>query len=147
MATDPPFKERVQARQRAWYEKNRETFNAKRREKFCKNRHYRVAHNLRCRLRAALQRFRAGKEASAVVDVGCTLEELVAHIEAQLTPEMGGWENYGNQDGNWSLDHVVPFAAFNLDDPAEQRKACHYTNLRPLLHVENLKKGSTRTEL
>ena len=40
------------------------------------------------------------------------------------------------------IDHMMPLASFDLTKPEEQRKACHYTNLQPMLPSENLSKGS-----
>ena len=40
------------------------------------------------------------------------------------------------------IDHMMPLASFDLTKPEEQRKACHYTNLQPMLPSENMSKGS-----
>ena len=40
------------------------------------------------------------------------------------------------------IDHMMPLASFDLTKPEEQRKACHYTNLQPMLPSENISKGS-----
>jgi len=69
--------------------------------------------------------------------IGCSAEELVAHLEAQFTEGMT-WENYGE----WHVDHVRPCASFDLTDPAQQRQCFHHTNLQPLWAEENLTKGS-----
>lgn len=139
LATEDGFRERVRNRNREWWGRNREAQNEKLRAKFRENPQYRVAHNLRVRLRIALRRTRAGKAASALVDTGCTLPELVRHLERQWLPGMS-WENYGNGPGQWSIDHIRPLAAFDLTDSEQQRQACHYTNLQPMWHVENLRK-------
>ncbi len=77
---------------------------------------------------------------SAVRDLGCTITEFVAHIEALFTEGMTR-ENYG---AAWELDHKLPLSSFNLRDAAQFRAACHYTNIQPLLIADHLEK--TRNE-
>jgi len=53
------------------------------------------------------------------------------------------WDNYGRV---WVLDHIMPCAAFDMS-VAEQRQRCfHWSNLRPILHADNAKKGATIPE-
>ena len=144
MATDPTLRERVAERARAWGAKNREHTRDRYRQKLRENPQFRVAHNLRVRLRIALRRFRAGKATSAVLNVGCTIADVVEHIEAQWLPGMS-WENYGNKKGQWSLDHIRPLSSFDLTDPAQQAAAVHFSNLQPLWHEENLRKWASYT--
>jgi len=96
----------------------------------------RLARALRGRIRDALAgKFRAG---SPVRDLGCTLDELVAHIEAQWTEGMS-WDAYGQR--GWHIDHIKPLASFDLTDRGQFLEAAHYTNLQPLWAIDNLKKG------
>lgn len=73
-------------------------------------------------------------------NIGCTGQELVKYIENQWTEGMS-WDNYGWGKDKWTIDHIRPISNFlkNGEDP---RKANHYTNLRPLWFIENMKKGS-----
>jgi len=48
-------------------------------------------------------------------------------------------ENHGKV---WHIDHILPCVFFNLNDPNEQKKCFHYTNLQALFVHENLSKGS-----
>ena len=57
-------------------------------------------------------------------------------MEAQFQDGMS-WEN----KGSWAVDHIRPLSSFNFDDEAEQRAACHYSNLQPLWASDNLKKS------
>ena len=51
------------------------------------------------------------------------------------------WENYGNKIGKWSIDHILPITLF-YTQPELLNKLIHYTNLRPMWHLDNLKKGN-----
>lgn len=71
--------------------------------------------------------------------LGCTLEEAFIHLESQFQDGMS-WDNYGKY--GWHIDHIKPIASFDLTDPEQIKKACHYTNLQPLWASENLSKSS-----
>lgn len=74
--------------------------------------------------------------------VGYSLEELMAHLEAQFEPPMS-WDNYGFY--GWHIDHKKPLASFEYstpDDP-EFKRALALSNLRPLWAEENWRKGYT----
>jgi hypothetical protein len=72
--------------------------------------------------------------------VGCTIDELKIHLESLFVEGMT-WENYGNGTNKWNIDHIIPCLYFDLTDAEEQRKCFHYTNLRPLWGIDNIKKG------
>lgn len=81
-----------------------------------------------------------GKKACKTHDlIGCTVPELMRHLEAQFTDRMT-WENYGRY--GWHIDHIRPCASFDLTDPEQQRACFHYTNLQPLWWDENIRKGA-----
>lgn len=97
---------------------------------------YQIKHSLRCRLHSALSR--GHKHGSAVRDLGCSIEELKSYIESKFQEGMN-WDNW-TTDG-WHLDHIIPLASFDLTNPEEFKKACHYTNLQPLWAKDNLAKS------
>ena len=66
--------------------------------------------------------------------IGCSPEELKAHLESLFTEGMT-WENYG-KDG-WHVDHIRPICSFTAE---EWEQVNHYTNLRPLWAEDNLAK-------
>ena len=68
--------------------------------------------------------------------LGCTIEEMRTFLEAEFEEGMT-WDNYGE----WHVDHIRPCASFNLEDPEEQKKCFHWTNLQPLWAADNLAKG------
>ena len=97
---------------------------------------FRLKKILRSRLRYAL-RGKTKKE-SAVLLAGCTVSELIEHIEKQFTDGMS-WSNHSFK--GWHVDHIIPCACFDLTDPEQQKICFHYTNLQPLWAKDNLSKG------
>jgi hypothetical protein len=91
------------------------------------------------RLRVALDRQGASKSSRTFDLVGCSLDFVMSHLEAQFLPGMG-WDNWA-VDG-WHVDHIRPCASFDLTDPHQQRMCFHYSNLQPLWAEDNLRKGS-----
>lgn len=95
----------------------------------CTNR--KLAHSIRTRLNKAVR----GK--SARENLGCSIPEFKAHLEEQFEQGMT-WENYGK----WEIDHILPLSSFNLENPEELKKACHYSNMQPLWKADNIRKGA-----
>lgn len=145
MLADPAYAaKRREARNKAtiaYQAKNREAVVAYQRSwekhQYQHNTEYRLKHNLRSRVGAALRAQRAGKDWSLLDIVGCTTAELVEHLEAQFEPGMS-WDNW-SPDG-WHIDHIRPCASFDLADEAQQRQCFHFTNLQPLWAKDNLSK-------
>jgi hypothetical protein len=98
---------------------------------------YKLASNLRARLSMVVSH--NYKSGSAVKDLGCSIKEFKIYIESKFTDEMS-WENYGRN--GWYLDHIVPLSSFDLTDREQLLKACHYTNIQPLLAFDNMSKGN-----
>lgn len=90
------------------------------------------------RLYKALKSSGKAKNARTLALVGCTIPELIKHLEAQFQPGMT-WENHSLR--GWHIDHIRPCASFDLTDPDQQRVCFHYTNLQPLWARENLIKN------
>lgn len=103
------------------------------------NPQYRMAGNLRTRFNQAMRN--NSKTGSAVQDLGCSIEELRKHIESKFQPGMN-WKNYGNGEGKWNIDHIMPLSVFNLTDRQHVVLACHYLNLQPLWWNLNTSKGN-----
>lgn len=98
---------------------------------------YRIASNLRSRLRDAMKN--NYKSGSAVRDLWCTIKYLKTYLENKFLPGMT-WENYGYC--GWHIDHIIPLVGFDLTDRSKVLMACHYTNLQPLWAKDNLIKGA-----
>mgnify|MGYP003669399190 FL=1 len=92
---------------------------------------------LRCRIAGALKG--RNKSASTMQLIGCTINELKKHLESKFEPWMN-WENQGR--GGWDIDHIIAMSKFDLSCPVQQHACCHYSNLQPLGHADNIKKGN-----
>ena len=77
--------------------------------------------------------------------LGCTVEQMVQHIESQFTSGMT-WDNQGKGDDEWQIDHIIPFVAFDTSNRDEQFIVCWYQNLQPLWGPDNLSKCGKYTE-
>ena len=104
---------------------------------------YRLLHCLRKRWNKVVKRGR-GYGGSVLAWLGCTAEEFIEHLRQQYEYGMHDG-NYGCGEGQWSIDHIRPCASFDLTDE-EQRLACfHYSNARPMWHIDNVLKSDTWT--
>jgi hypothetical protein len=126
-------------KRKIYIDNNRERFNKERREYMASHPQARIAHNLRSRVGAVINgRSKGGR---LYLLVGCDMNFLKGYLESFWTEGMD-WGNYGRGIGKWSLDHTIPLETFDLTDEEEQKKAFHYTNLRPMWYPENASKGS-----
>jgi hypothetical protein len=93
---------------------------------------------LRHRLKEALK-YSSWKKTTKFYDyIGCSNEELKAHIESQFVPGMS-WENRSE----WHLDHIMPLNYANTAE--EMYELCHYQNLRPMWGTDNCSKNAEVT--
>lgn len=139
--SNPEYKSKVLASVKSYRNdpKNKPVIRATQqrlRKEYSKNPQWRAMMNLRRRMLFVLAGKR--KAAHSIELLGCTREQLKAHLERQFTSGMS-WDNYGIK--GWHIDHKRPCAAFDLTDPAQQRECFHYTNLQPLWAKDNLAKG------
>ena len=150
---DKHLKDQQRAIQRRKYLKSRNTpeklkeFNRKVYEYRISTPERRMKHTLRIMNGKIIRKIAKGGinpnwENSHLTDrLGCSITEFITHIESQFTGGMT-WDNYGNKDGQWSLDHIIPVTFFILTDEVEYRMCSHYTNLQPLWHLENIAKSN-----
>jgi hypothetical protein len=96
---------------------------------------------LRRSLADKVRKTRAGKVASTLDALGCSIPEFMSYIGEMFLPGMT-WQTWGRGDERWHLDHRLPVASFNLTDPAQQRKCFHFSNFQPLWSRDNLRKGA-----
>lgn len=133
-ASDP---EEYNKKIRENYQRNKDKINETRRKTLQKRRDedpkYRAMMALHCRLYLAVK-VKTGKTLELT---GCSKEELITHLETKFTDGMT-WDNYGE----WHIDHIRPCASFDLEDPEEQKRCFHWTNLQPLWAQDNIRKGA-----
>jgi hypothetical protein len=121
-------------RLKRWRNNNRSRNNASYKRWLNADVRRRLAARMRTRIAWAVRH--GTKAAPTLKLLGCSIEELKQHLEAQFKPGMS-WSNYGL----WHVDHRRPCAAFDLALPAQQEKCFHYTNLQPMWGIENIRKG------
>lgn len=142
--------EAEKARQRAWKEKNadhveerRIAYLARRRElsklRRAENPTRKLAENFRSRICGVLKRAGTTKTDTSFSFLGCTANFFKDFLEHQFTPEMN-WSNYGTY---WVVDHVIPIASFQIQNPDHLRNAFHYSNCRPLVDEDNSAKNDS----
>lgn len=129
------------SRKKAYLAVNREKLRLHEKDRKTRDPKFKLACNLRTRFYMAIRACVSGtatrRVTSSVRHLGCSLEELKLYLEARFKPGMT-WENHGTH--SWHIDHIRPLCSFDLTDVAQQRLACHYTNLQPLWAAENLAK-------
>lgn len=136
-------KEKIRDWTQQWLEKNRIEYNA-RKSKWVTNKRrnnisFKLAHNLRSRLRKALQdNYKSG---STVRDLGCSIEEFKWWLEFWFEEGMT-WDNYGLKKGQWSMDHIIPLTKIDLTNREQFLIVSNYKNIQPMWHVDNQKKGN-----
>lgn len=90
-----------------------------------------LARSLRKRLRAAIS------TGSAVSNLGCSVSDFKCYLESKFKSGMS-WSNRSE----WHIDHIIPLSRFDLSNPEELKKACHYSNLQPMWAFDNMSKGN-----
>ena len=130
-------KERLSIQNKGYRIKGRARIAAWHRNKRKTDVKFKLLCNLRNRVYCALKGF--SKSAKTLELLACSVEFLKSHLEAQFDPKMT-WDNYGLF--GWSVDHIIPCAAFDLEKEEEQRKCFHYSNLQPLWTTTEIAKAN-----
>lgn len=121
--------------QKEWRKTNRERINKYIVNRLHTNINFKLRHTLRCKLRKILNGL--NKTNSALVYLGCSIDFFRGYLEGKFTPAMT-WDNYGVI---WHIDHILPCSSFDMTKESDREKCFHYTNLQPLLAIDNLVKG------
>ena len=97
---------------------------------------FRLKGRFRSLLRSSLRRRGYSKRSKTQEVLGCDWETFRSHIERQFQPGMT-WEKMGPEI---HIDHIIPLAsATSYEDLVRLN---HFTNLRPLWAVDNMRKGA-----
>ena len=140
-------KQRDYNKNKEWRKKNRLKLRAQETERIRNNPELRMRRSIRSRANRAIKRHikyqntPAKLAGSAWTDKGCTNSEYVHHIQSLWEPWMN-WNNYGNGEHQWNVDHIIPLKAFDLSKKEDFRAANHFSNTRPIHARKNFKKGS-----
>lgn len=126
--------EEVKEYKKQYYQKNKFKRNEKDRIRKNTDIIFKLMSNMRSRINNVL---RQNKQNHTIYLIGCKKTELIDWINYQLNNDLT-WDNYGKL---WHIDHVIPLSFFNLNDVNEQKLAFNWSNLRPFLARENLKKN------
>jgi len=143
---DRTCKECCNARNKQWRAENADLLRQKRRAYRAKRRQtdtcYRLAKNVSCCVRKALNKQHANKVGqSTFAYLPYTPEQLKEHLQSQFDEHMT-WDNYGDY---WHIDHIYPQSLLpydNLEHPNFQ-KCWALDNLQPLEASENIRKSNT----
>jgi hypothetical protein len=133
----PNRKEHELKVRREYKKKNKAIISTRQRNREKHDLSFKIKRRLRHRLYCALKN--NIKIGSSIEELGCSVIELKQHLESKFQSGMT-WENYGLR--GWHIDHIIPLDSFDLSDPEQLRKACHYTNLQPLWAKDNLVKSN-----
>jgi hypothetical protein len=88
----------------------------------------------RTHIRNIMQQSNLKKTQPSIEYLGCSAIYFKEYISKKMTAEMT-FENI-------HYDHIKPVSVFDLNDPDELLKCCHYTNFQPLLATDNLEKSN-----
>ena len=103
---------------------------------------YKITESCKARIHSVLNGYK-GMTSSDLLN--CTRQQLLDWLEYNWSDGMT-WENHGNGEGKWHIDHVVPISFFNVENEEEQLMCFHWSNLRPLYGSDNISKWNSVNE-
>lgn len=131
-------KEKINAYTKQYHKENKEKLqiqkNAYRRNKRKIDINYRLKKNVSRAVNTAMRGTKNRRRTEELI--GYPIELLKEHLEKQFIGDMS-WDNYGNKENCWCMDHIIPQSFFNFFDEKEIKKCWSYRNLRPLNFIEN----------
>lgn len=124
-----------------WKKENKEQYRAYERKfqswRYQNDLIFRIVKNQRNRVKELI----TNKPTSFTKSIGCGSYFLKQYIQSLFILGMT-WDNYGNGEGFWNIDHIRPLASFdNLQDKDQFKEAFNYKNLQPLWWRDNLLKS------
>jgi hypothetical protein len=145
-AIDLEYKKRLTQKTKDWNILNKDKAREYRKKSVKKRKiidpGFKVQCNLRNRLKEIMGRVKIGGTEHSNNLTGCTTKQLALHLESQFKRGMT-WENYGKK---WHVDHILPCASFDHTNPKQVAQCWHWTNLRALDAITNMKKSDTITK-
>ncbi len=136
-------KSRRDDNQKKYASKNRESLRLYSKNKYKTDINYRISSCLRANLRHSFNSQRAIKSSNTIKLLGCTIDDLMIHLEEQFYDRSNGEKMSFDKFGRYGIhiDHIKPLSSFDLTDLDQQIEACHYSNLQPLWAEDNLRKS------
>lgn len=116
-------------------EKRRLTRNKYNKERKKNDSLYKMKCNLRTLMNSSFKNKGYTKKSKVLNILGCEFDFFKLHIENKFSDKMN-WDNI-------HIDHIKPLYLANTEE--EVILFNHYTNLQPLLAIDNLKKGKKWT--
>jgi hypothetical protein len=127
-----------------YYQKNKKHANEVKRKRRLERRRsdkfYAFRESVRNLVKQSFRDRNYTKSSKAEKIIGCDWPYLKAHIESQFTDGMN-WENRAD----WHIDHIIPLASAKSQEDVFRLN--HYSNLRPLWAIDNLKKGAQMPQM
>ena len=98
---------------------------------------FRMKVNMRSAMSNALSGRR--KSNSTMKIIGCSVEGLFQHLDSCKS-----WEPWMTREnyGKWDVDHIIAIANWDINCPLQFALCWDKSNLQPLEHIENIKKGA-----
>ena len=112
---------------------NPEYYNNYRKHRYNNDPQFKLRVILGNRLNEVLKKNKTYKTSNIITLLGCSLDEVKEYLEKQFTIDMN-WENHGIY---WEVDHILPCDSFDLSNIEQQKQCFHYTNLQPLIKINN----------
>lgn len=63
--------------------------------------------------------------------IGCTVKDFLSYIESLWLPGMT-WDNHGQGEGTWQLDHKIECYKFDLTNEQQRKDCFNFKNYQPL---------------
>ena len=134
-------KEKIRERSKQYSLGHKENRNQHQRERRKNDPNFKLAMNLRSRMRIAMKGI--SKCASTMELLGCTREEFWTHLEKSFYDcKITGEKMTRFNHGKWHFDHIIACAKFNLIYPEQQRICFNWKNYQPLWALDNMIKGA-----
>lgn len=137
---DPEYRKAINAAGIARFHAQKEQIYAYRNNRRRTNPQFQISSNLRTYIYQRVGKKTQSGQSRFREIVGCSIAEFCLHLERHFKPWMN-WQNYGQGEGKWSIDHTRPCASFDLTNLKEQKQCFHFSNMLPMRWSENLSKG------
>lgn len=90
-----------------------------------------------CKQDKFFEEFYTDKSKKSGYQSSCSLKDFIIYLQDNFKEGMT-LENYGNCDQCWSIDHSIPISTAKTEEDIISLN--HYLNLKPMWHIDNLKK-------